>query len=552
MSTDNRLTITTAIITWPSDYDGQLNTEYILDYLDDNHKINTAKCVIAREDPDEEIQRIHFHMYIDYNNQKQIRSTNYYDVPLRDPVVCFIRKDEEHTRFYQLYSELESKLGIDNLQEMAPKLDQYIKEDGEMIKENVGDWEYLTVAHPNIQLKKEYGDKYFMLKYVMKQKLITRRNFNIDTELKYYNDNKEKHEKLMDELKEKLLLQEYNVNSLIEIKELCVKYCNKMKRFRKSKNKGENSKNDNEIEYEFCCELRELMLENKGITKKEVMQFITSHPKYNYIYWKKYLNYNKLINDSFKNKPNAKPKRNYDFKFWLPIDLYNYVKWLDNWVMNWTTGQKDKCEHRPKGLCLIGNSRTGKTTLMTLLGDFSYFKNVWNSDNWELLPPYTIMDDMDAQDEGKGLSFSWFKPWFGAQDAMTITDKYKPKEDIVNGKPLIWLNNYDIEETFQSKTAQKYIWDNMVYVNIGNKKLYEKPEPLEWIEGHCDYIEWDPKTTWYYQNVIQPMEQQEQQEIEQREELEPLTNRKRRLEQQQRERESKIQKTVDEAGRLNE
>ena len=550
MSKEKHINFLTAIITWPSDYDGQLNTEYILDYLDDNHKINTAKCVIAREDPDEEIQRIHFHMYIDYKNNKHIRSTNYYDVPLRAPVVCFIRKDEEHTRFYQLYSELESKLGIDNLQEMAPKLDQYTKEDEEMKKENVEDWEYLAVAHPNIQLKKEYGDKYFMLKYVMKQKIITRRNFNIDTETAYYLDNGEKHEKIIEDLKTKNMFQEFNVNSLEEITELCIKYCNKTKRFRKGKSKDKGK--DNQIEYEFCCELRELMLENKGITKKEVMQFISSHPKYNYIYWKKYLNYNKLINDSFKNKPNAKPKRNYDFKFWLPIDLYNYVKWLDNWVMNWSTGQKDKCEHRPKGLCLIGNSRTGKTTLMTLLGDFSYFKNVWNSDNWELLPPYTIMDDMDAQDEGKGLSFSWFKPWFGAQDAMTITDKYKPKEDIVNGKPLIWLNNYDIEETFQSKTAQKYIWDNMVYVNIGNKKLYEKPEPFEWVEGHSDYIEWDPKTTWYYQNVIKPMEQQQQQQIEEREELEPLTNRKRRLEQQQRERESKIQKTISEAGRLNE
>ena len=82
------------------------------------------------------------------------------------------------------------------------------------------------------------------------------------------------------------------------------------------------------------------------------------------------------------------------------------------------------------------------------MGDFSYFKNVWNVDNWEGLPPFTVMDDMDAQDEGKGLSFSWFKPWFGAQDSMTVTDKYRPKTDILNGKPLIWLNNFDIKETF--------------------------------------------------------------------------------------------------------
>ena len=59
-------------------------------------------------------------------------------------------------------------------------------------------------------------------------------------------------------------------------------------------------------------------------------------------------------------------------------------------------------ESRPKGLMIIGPSRTGKTSLISLLGDFSYFKNVWNVDNWEGLTSFNVMDDMDAGDEGKG------------------------------------------------------------------------------------------------------------------------------------------------------
>jgi hypothetical protein len=109
------------------------------------------------------------------------------------------------------------------------------------------------------------------------------------------------------------------------------------------------------------------------------------------------------------------------------------------------------------------------------------------------------MDDMDAGDEGKGLSFCWYKPFFGAQEAITVTDKFKPKEDIYNGKPLIWINNYKIEETFQSKTAQDYIDKNMYIVKL-ERPLFEKPRPGTF--QMLQYKEFDPKQTWYYKNKI--------------------------------------------------
>lgn len=526
---ETKLNFNTAIITYPSDYDGQLSIGTILEHLEDNRKLNNCKAVIAREDPDEEIQRIHFHMYTDYEKGKRLRTTKYYDVPLPSPVVCWIRKDK--TRYYQLYSELASQLGIDNpTDDMAPKLDQQMvtinAKEGN--KENpIIDWEYLTVAHPNIQLLKYYGDKYFMLKYVMKQKIVARSNFDVNTELDFLEKNCKDYLIKIDQLKDKELFRELNVKSMDELIELCKKYVKKLKnkkqRDLKNKFKQQSDNNEKTSEWDLCGKIRTLLFENPGITKKEVLEEIMGNEEWCYIYYSKYINYSKLINDLFKGKPSSKPKRNYEYKFWVPNELYEYLQWLNQWVENWTTGQKNKLEHRPKGLCLIGGSRTGKTTLMSLIGEFSYFKNIWNIDDWEYLPPFTIMDDMDAADEGKGLSFAWFKPFFGAQDCMTVTDKFKPKEDIVNGKPLIWINNNDITDSFKSENAIKYIKKNMVYINIGNRNLYEEPKGMDKFK----YKLFDPKETWFYKNVIDKKEKETGYESD--DELEPLSERKRKL-----------------------
>jgi hypothetical protein len=42
----------------------------------------------------------------------------------------------------------------------------------------------------------------------------------------------------------------------------------------------------------------------------------------------------------------------------------------------------------------------------------------------------------------------------------------------------------------------------MVYVNIGNRNLFTKPEGMDVFK----YKEFDPKTTWYYRNVVHPKE----------------------------------------------
>lgn len=510
MGPNKQLKFRTAIITYPSDYNGWLTIGILTDYYDNVFfkDSTTIKVVIAKENADEEIQRDHHHIYLDSPTQLSLNQ-KYLDIPLPEPCFVFINKDS--TRSYEFFSTLASRYGIESLHDptLADKIDIYIKEE---LGGEINGWEILQVAHPNIQLKKQYGDKYFMLKYVVKQHLIARSNFDVDEELKYLQNNCEKLCEKANQLIQSKILQQLNVKTVDELIVLLKKYRNKLRNKKKKVcSKYRNTSNEdceNKLK-EMTDMIRDYILNQPNVTKTEVLQKIYEDDLYFYFYCTNYLNYNRLINDLFKNRPNAKPKKNYNNIFWVPVKLYNYLKWLDKWVEYWYTGQKDKLEHRPKGLILIGATRTGKTSLISVMGDFSYFKNVWNVDNWEGLPPFTVMDDMDAQDEGKGLSFSWFKPWFGAQDAMTVTDKYRPKSDILNGKPLIWINNYDITETFQSETAQEYIKGNMEYVNIGNRSLFEKPDRHS-IGGFANYRKFDPKETWYYKNVVLKEAQQKQ------------------------------------------
>ena len=170
--TKNTLVFNTAIITYPSDYNKLLTIELIIDKFR-SITTDTTKVVIAQEDPDEDIQRTHYHLYWDDKTQKQV-TTTYFDITLPEPVVCLIHPDK--TREYKTLYEMECQLSWDNGEEMVAKLDDFVKKN----KEEYESYEVLNKAHPNIQLKKEWGDKYFMLKYVLKQKLIIRTNFNVD------------------------------------------------------------------------------------------------------------------------------------------------------------------------------------------------------------------------------------------------------------------------------------------------------------------------------------------------------------------------------------
>ena len=225
------LQFNTCIITYPSNYDNLLTIELIEKKFKEIIINTTTKVVIAREDPDEEINRIHYHIYYDNEDKRLQCSTKYFDIPLPEPVVVFVKQDK--TRTYQLLADLASKLGGDNEQDMVPLLDQYLKdemEEGTM-------YDILSVAHPNIQLKKDYyGDKYIMLRYVNKQKLLSELGDKfqverIDEELKYLEENKEKLDLKIVDLTIDFAFKQLNVATTEELIHLLRKY--KLKLLRK-------------------------------------------------------------------------------------------------------------------------------------------------------------------------------------------------------------------------------------------------------------------------------------------------------------------------------
>ncbi|ORX44059.1 hypothetical protein BCR36DRAFT_459148, partial [Piromyces finnis] len=150
---------------------------------------------------------------------------------------------------------------------------------------------------------------------------------------------------------------------------------------------------------------------------------------------------------------------------------------------------KTKLEKRPKGLWITGKSRSGKTSLLTLLGNYSYFKNIWNALNFSNEDSYNIMDDFELTFE-KPVDLSFYKAWIGSQKVTTITDKYVRKMEIYNGKPLIWINNNRFEDQVQFPSCRRYIKENMTIIELGEDDLYTPKNRST------------PKNTWFCNNII--------------------------------------------------
>lgn len=504
----SKVKFNTAILTYPSDFNGQLSVGIITEYLNKKLAKYHCKVVIAREDADENIQRNHFHCYIDADKQIQVSPNKYFDITLQHPVVVFIK--ENTNREYKDLQELESELGWDNPNEMAELLSSY------GLKNGFNHWKILTVAHPNLQVKKRYGSKYQMLRYVVKQGLVSRSNFEINQELLYLEDNEDDLKSTFDTAIENTKISTNNkLNIVDELIDLCKNYINKTKRLLKRKTITKREFDD------FSVWLKEAILKGEK-TKDEIYREMLSNNDLWKIYLKNVLGIDRVIDRMVKARV-VKPKANYKEhnKYYLPRKLYNYVRSLDDWIKRWN----EQCvmEDRPKGLVVISPSRYGKTDLFISLGSFSYIANIWSLDQWDSQAAFTIFDDMDPGNDGRGLNFTWFKGFFGAQKVLNVTDKYRPKRSIINGKPLVWLSNYELEEVFKNPADIEYINLNCEIIRLKQPLWHEG---IEWIEGHCDYVEFDTRTTWWYQNRIKEEEEDEQPLDERKEEL--LMEKKRK------------------------
>lgn len=498
----------TAMLTYPSDFQQQLTVGVIIGFLEEKLKRNKkCKIVVAREDADEKIQRNHFHIYLDFPRQFSCRPRKFFDIPLEHKVVCFIREDK--TRTYEDYNELESKLGWDNDKEMAELLSSYTKDN------NFKDYKILSTAHPNLQIKKCYGSKYQMLRYVVKQNLVARANFDVNKEIIYLEDNEKELRNKFSKSIEKGRMKEKNLSIMDELislaKDLLNKTSKKLKKCRTS-----------DQEWSDFAEWLRLQILDDKMDQPNLFKAMMG----NMTWWKIYVqnsnNIDRVIQRFLKSKIIV-PEPNYidHHVFYLPRKLYDYIMWLDDWVRRWNLGEK--MEERPKGLVIISPSRFAKTELIISMGNMTYMANAWNLDQWDSKAAFNVFDDIDPGDKEKGLNFGWFKGFFGAQKVLDVTDKYRPKKTIANGKPLIWLSNHELEDVFKNEKDLAYIKANCEIVKL-NRPLHMPAE--DWIEGHNDYVKFDTRSTWWFKHAVQ---QQPVQLTEEEEDVEPLNERKRRL-----------------------
>ena len=459
-------------LTYTSDYCNQLTIDMIIDHLKykwvNRKKISNWKGISCLCKNDEEINHNHIHNFLEWvgsTKRSCISNERYFDIELKKPVIVFIKEDEN--RDYQTKEEFIQKLHEElgrSKEEIEEHVEDYLDDfcDPESGYEK---WEILTHAHPNISPKHSWGSKYDMLYYIWNK------NDVIDHKISYNLDSVEA----------------------------------KLETLKKEKEKEENKKirkgsKINELEWEFTTWLRDKVIKD-NLTQSEIMDEIHKS-KYHKVFYSKYNNYRNLIQDFFKCQPAKKPTP-YWGKYYLPKKLYDYCMYLDKFVEAWHTGKE--IETRPKPLFLSGKAKSCKTSLMVCFGDFCYWCNTWNYNNYEAKTSFNLMDDYDGNVDFKGNGtnnwFAYLKPWFGGQEVINISGKWKNGKIVSNGRPLVFISNYSFEKRFPEIEDRKYIIDcDCTIVDLGEHRLCD-PEK-DWIEGHNDYIEFDTRDTWWYKNKV--------------------------------------------------
>lgn len=120
---------------------------------------------------------------------------------------------------------------------------------------------------------------------------------------------------------------------------------------------------------------------------------------------------------------------------------------------------------RPKSLCLIGPSRTGKTCWARSLGDHVYWNTYYNIDEFDTTKSYLVIDDLGWD------RLPAFKALLGSQLEFTLTDKYRHKKTFKNwGNPAIVCLNPDQDYRISAGLGERrWLEANVVFVDIQNK-----------------------------------------------------------------------------------
>lgn len=129
----------------------------------------------------------------------------------------------------------------------------------------------------------------------------------------------------------------------------------------------------------------------------------------------------------------------------------NMVRWVNQRLL----------EERPKSLILCGPSRLGKTQWARSLGRHIYWPNSSNIDEWDPEAEYLVIDDIDYK------FIPCKKGLLGAQEYVTLTDKYRKKKTLKWGKPCILLCNEDQDPfNFIVTDEKRWLEANTIYSKI--------------------------------------------------------------------------------------
>lgn len=89
-----------------------------------------------------------------------------------------------------------------------------------------------------------------------------------------------------------------------------------------------------------------------------------------------------------------------------------------------------------------------------------YFANMFDLREWDPSAEYIVLDDIDIK------FFPHWKFFLGCQKEGTLTDKYRKKQRVRNGKPSIWVCNGDYDPRRSVSRLD-----------------------LNWLDLNCDFIE---------------------------------------------------------------
>jgi len=150
-----------------------------------------------------------------------------------------------------------------------------------------------------------------------------------------------------------------------------------------------------------------------------------------------------------------------------------FIQTLTLFGANPMLNPKSESVERPKSLCLVGPSRTGKTSWARSIEPAAhiYICNQWNIDCWDDAAKLVVIDDVSVN------YFPW-KPILGCQLVFNATGKYRSARKCVGGKPCIYLVNPDMDPR-RTLSGSEYDWllVNVTFIEINAPLWGELPRP---------------------------------------------------------------------------